>query len=123
MWLNRMGYPWPKHPCMDLMAKSARRKSAFRMAEDLDPSYVLGCVLDAKEGRGQTDLLVKAETLRLAHLSVINGGDLDALKDEVIFFSEKTKECRYHVTFRDLTGKPATAIAKRKMEPVVWLPL
>lgn len=123
VWLNQMGYPWPKHPCMDLRPKSARRKSAFRMAEDLDPSYLLGCVLDAKEGRGKTELLVKTETLRVAHVSVIKGGDLSALKDEVIFFSERTKDCRYHATFRDLTGKPAIAIAKRKIEPVVWLPL
>ncbi len=123
VWLNSMGYPWPKHPCMGPRTQSARQKSAFRMADDLDASYTMGCVLDAKEGRGKTELLIKTETLRMAHIAVIRGGDLTALKDEIIFFSDRTKECRFLVTFRDLAGKTATAIARRKIDPVVWLPL
>lgn len=123
VWLNSINYPWPKHPCMGERTPSARRKSAFRIAEDLNASYALGCVLDVKEGRTRTELLVKTETLRMAHITVIRGGDLSALRDDVIFFSEKAGECRYNVTFRDLTGKPATAIARRKIEAVLWLPL
>lgn len=101
VWVDELGWPWPKHGCFDEPAESRRLSSLQAPAGERPSDVLIGLVIWAEwDPPGQSALLVKRQDGRMLWVRV-RGNRLD-LVGEVVGFSRTrpllTSLCPGHAT-------------------------